>query len=69
MLSDFTNEIFEQKSKEKYEKLKKSFLNTIEHIRWNNEKASQEIINYFLEEIYAFLVMHQRQIFAHGTGQ
>ena len=47
----FSNELFEEKSKENYNELKKTFLNTIKHIRWSNEKASQEIINYFLEEI------------------
>lgn len=46
-----SNELFEKKSKEKYDELKRTFLNTIEQIRWNNEKASQEIIKYFLEEI------------------
>ena len=46
-----SNGIFEKRSKEKYDELKRTFLNTIEQIRWNNEKASQEIINYFLEEI------------------
>ena len=47
----FSNELFEKRSKEKYDELKRTFLNTIEQIRWNNEKASQEIIDYFLEEI------------------
>jgi hypothetical protein len=46
-----SNELFEQKSNDKCEELKKTFLNTTENIRWNNEKALQEIIDYFLEEI------------------
>ena len=49
MIMGISNELFEKKSKEKYEELKRTFLNTIEKIRWDNEKASQEIIDYFID--------------------
>jgi hypothetical protein len=48
---NISNELFEQKSKEKYEILKKAFLNTIEQVRWNKEKTKENIIKYFLEEV------------------
>jgi predicted small secreted protein len=51
MKPDYSNELFEAKSKEKYEKLKTSFLNTTKSIKWDKEKSTKDIINYFLEEV------------------
>lgn len=51
MSSEYSNDIFEQKSKSNYEKLQNSFLNTVNKVRWNKEKSINHIINFFLEEI------------------
>jgi len=48
---NISNELFEQKSKDKYEILKKAFVTTIDQVRWNKEKTKENIIKYFLEEV------------------
>ena len=51
MIVSISNELFEQKSKEKFEKLKNAFLNTIKQVRWKKEESKENIIKYFLEEV------------------